>query len=114
MILEKAYAKINLTLDVTGKLPNGYHSVKMVMQSVELHDDVILSEGSQDGIKIKTNLKFLPNDNTNLAVKAANAFFEYTNIKNPSLEIELVKRIPVAAGLAGGSSNAAAVLRGLN
>lgn len=114
MILEKAYAKINLTLDVTGKLPNGYHSVKMVMQSVELHDDVILSEGSQTGIKIKSNLKFLPNDNTNLAVKAANAFFEYTKIQNPSLEIELVKRIPVAAGLAGGSSNAAAVLRGLN
>ena len=114
MILEKAYAKINLTLDVTGKLPNGYHSVKMVMQSVELHDDVILSEGSQTGIKIKSNLKFLPNDNTNLAVKAANAFFEYTKIQNPLLEIELVKRIPVAAGLAGGSSNAAAVLRGLN
>ena len=81
MILEKAYAKINLTLDVTGKLPNGYHSVKMVMQSVELHDDVILSEGSQDGIKIKTNLKFLPNDNTNLAVKAANAFLNIQILK---------------------------------
>ena len=113
-ILEKAYAKINLTLDVTGKLPNGYHSVKMVMQSVELHDDVILSKSDKEGIRIKSNLKFLPNDNTNLAVRAANAFFEHENIKNPSLEIELVKRIPVAAGLAGGSSNAAAVLRGLN
>lgn len=114
MILEKAYAKINLTLDVTGKLPNGYHSVKMVMQSLELHDDVILTKSDKQGIKIKSNLKFLPNDNTNLAVKAANAFFEYVEIQNPSLEIELVKRIPVAAGLAGGSSNAAAVLRGLN
>ncbi len=114
MILEKAYAKINLTLDVTGKLENGYHSVKMVMQSVELHDDVILSKSDKQGIKIKSNLKFLPDDNTNLAVRAANEFFEYTKIQNPSLEIELVKRIPVAAGLAGGSSNAAAVLRGLN
>lgn len=113
-VLEKAYAKINLTLDVTGKLENGYHSVKMVMQSLELHDDVILSKGIGQGIKIKTNLRFLPNDSSNLAYKAGNAFFEYINIQNPSLDIELKKRIPVAAGLAGGSSNAAAVLRGLN
>ena len=89
MILEKAYAKINLTLDVTGKLPNGYHFVKMVMQSVELHDDVILSEGSQTGIKIKSNLKFLPNDNTNLAVKAANAFLNIQKYKIHRLKLSL-------------------------
>lgn len=113
-VFEKAYAKINLTLDVTGKLPNGYHSVKMVMQSIELHDDIILSQGTEKGIKISSNLDFLPDDDTNLAVRAAKVFFEYNKIDNPSIEITLEKRIPVAAGLAGGSSNAAAVLRGLN
>lgn len=112
-IIEKAYAKINLTLDITGKLENGYHTVKMIMQSLELCDDVILTKSLKNGIQIKSNLKFLPNNETNLAFIAANKFYEFTKIEK-GLEIELIKNIPVAAGLAGGSSNAAAVLRGLN
>lgn len=109
-----AHAKINLTLDVTGRLENGYHTVKMVMQTLALHDDITVRRGTRQGISIQTNRDFLPEDNSNLAVRAAIHFFECTGAKNDGVHITLVKRIPVAAGLAGGSSNAAATLRALD
>ncbi|MBS5150059.1 MAG: 4-(cytidine 5'-diphospho)-2-C-methyl-D-erythritol kinase [Butyricicoccus pullicaecorum] len=109
-----AYAKINLTLDVTGKLPNGYHTVRMVMDSVDLHDDVTITKNTCNQITLSCNRPYVPTDDRNLAVRAAHLFFEQTGILCSGLQIDLVKRIPVAAGLAGGSTDAAAVLKGLN
>lgn len=109
-----AHAKINLTLDVTGKLPNGYHTVKMVMQTLALHDLITVRRGTRQGISIEADRDGLPTNNSNLAVRAAIHFFECTGAKNDGVHIALIKRIPVAAGLAGGSSNAAATLRALN
>ncbi len=108
----RAYAKINLSLDVMGTLENGYHEVKMVMQTVSLYDLVTVTK-IDDGIEVSTNLPFLPTDKNNLAYKAAVEFFNYTKIK-PCVHINISKRIPVGAGLAGGSSNASAVLKALN
>ncbi|MGE4547985.1 MAG: 4-(cytidine 5'-diphospho)-2-C-methyl-D-erythritol kinase [Intestinibacillus sp.] len=113
-IRREAYAKINLTLDVTGKRPDGYHTVKMVMQSVALHDDVTVRLTDGGGYRLENNLSFLPNDHRNLAMRAARLFYERTGLANPGTEIDIVKRIPVAAGLAGGSTDAAAVLRALD
>lgn len=113
-ITEQAFAKINITLDVTGQLPNGYHTVKMVMQSLELHDDLIVRRGGGAGVRMKSNIRFLSDDETNLAVRAARLFLERTGLPDDGIDIELHKRIPVAAGLAGGSSDAAAVLRAMN
>jgi 4-diphosphocytidyl-2-C-methyl-D-erythritol kinase len=107
----RAYAKINLSLDVLGKMPNGYHEVKMVMQTVSLFDLVTLEKS--DSISLSSNLGFLPNNSDNLAYAAADEFFKETGI-NSGVKITLSKHIPVGAGLAGGSSDAAAVLRGLN
>lgn len=108
----RAYAKINLSLDVLGKLDNGYHEVQMIMQTVSLYDLVSVTQ-IKEGIEISTNLPFLPLDKNNLAYKAAEEFFNYTGI-NPCVHIDISKRIPVGAGLAGGSSNASAVLKALN
>ena len=108
----RAYAKINLSLDVLGKLDNGYHEVQMVMQTVSLYDLVTVTK-INEGIEISTNLPFLPVDKNNLAYKAAEEFFNYTKI-DPCVHIDISKRIPVGAGLAGGSSNASAVLKALN
>lgn len=108
----KAFAKINLSLDVLGTLPNGYHEVKMVMQTVSLYDVVELTK-LDEGIVLGCSLKFLPTGSDNLAYRAAEAFFAETGIKG-GVKIYLKKHIPVGAGLAGGSSNAAAVLTGLN
>ena len=113
-ITEQAFAKINITLDVTGQLLNGYHTVKMVMQSLELHDDLIVRRGGGAGVRMKSNIRFLSDDETNLAVRAARLFLERTGLPDDGIDIELHKRIPVAAGLAGGSSDAAAVLRAMN
>ncbi len=108
----KAFAKINLSLDVLGTLPNGYHEVKMVMQTVSLYDIVELTK-TESGISLGCSLKFLPTGRDNLAYRAAEAFFAETGIEG-GVKIYLKKHIPVGAGLAGGSSNAAAVLTGLN
>lgn len=112
-ISNKAFAKINLTLDVLGKLENGYHEVLMVMQSVSLYDIVTVSK-AEEGIELSVNLPYLPTDSGNIAYKAAEKFFEYTQIKNCGVKIDISKRIPVGAGLAGGSSNAAATLKAMN
>ena len=113
-IEEKAYAKLNLSLDVVSRLPDGYHAMKMVMQSVSLCDDVVIELNDSGEITAKTDLRYLPCDDRNLAARAARLFFEATGREGQGAEINLKKRIPVCAGLGGGSSDAAAVLRGLN
>ena len=108
----KARAKINLSLDVLSKRSDGYHEVRMIMQTLELHDRVILKEISE-GIEIQCNSPWVPSNNQNIAYKAAELIIRSYGIK-AGVSININKRIPVAAGLAGGSSNAAAVLKGLN
>lgn len=108
---ERAYAKINLTLDVVGKRADGYHDIKTVMQTVSLYD--IINIERSENIVITTNKHFIPTDRRNLVYKACESFFGSVGIKGGA-KIELIKRIPVSAGLAGGSSDAAATLRALN
>ncbi|MDK2801703.1 MAG: 4-diphosphocytidyl-2-C-methyl-D-erythritol kinase [Clostridiales bacterium] len=109
----KARAKINITLDVLNKREDGYHNVKMIMQTVDLYDTLYLEKIDQ-GIEVKTNLRYLPVDEKNVAYKAAQLFFNTVNIKDTGIKINIHKKIPVAAGLAGGSTDAAAVLIAMN
>ena len=109
----KALAKINLGLDVLGRRENGYHDVRMIMQSVYLYDDVVIVRKDLPGIEVETNLHFLPTDENNIAYKAAAMLMEEFKLPG-GVRIVLNKHIPVAAGMAGGSSNAAAVLFGMN
>ena len=109
----KALAKINLGLDVLGRRENGYHDVRMVMQSIYLYDEVKLEKTAEPGITVVSNLSFLPTGDGNIAYKAARLLKEEFQI-DEGIKITLNKHIPVAAGLAGGSSNAAAVLFGMN
>lgn len=113
MLYEKAPAKINLTLDVLHKRKDGFHEVEMVMTTVDLADRIGLRSTDDGKITIKTFDQFIPNDRKNLAYQAAELIIENYNVPN-GVEITLDKSIPVAAGLAGGSSDAAATLRGLN
>ena len=109
----KALAKINLGLDVLGRRENGYHDVKMVMQTIYLYDNVTISKTEEPGIQIESNLFYLPVDENNIAYKAAKKLMDEFQIQE-GVRIVLEKHIPVAAGMAGGSSNAAAVLVGMN
>ena len=109
----KALAKINLGLDVLGRRENGYHDVRMIMQSIYLYDDVKIELTAKPGIEVRTNLYFLPIDENNIAYKAAALLIDEFEIREGVI-ITLDKHIPVAAGMAGGSSNAAAVLFGMN
>ncbi len=109
----KAMGKINLGLDVLGRLDNGYHQVRMVMQMVNIYDKVTLTVLEEPGIWVNTNLSFLPADENNLVYKAARLLMEEFHVQK-GLKIDLYKFIPVAAGMAGGSSDAAAVLYGVN
>lgn len=109
----KALGKINLGLDVLGRRENGYHDVRMVMQTLYLYDNVTLMKKKEPGIEIETNLHFLPKDENNIAWKAARLLMDEFAITD-GIRIILDKHIPVAAGMAGGSSNAAAVLFGMN
>lgn len=109
----KARAKINLALDVLGRRADGYHDVKMIMQTVNLYDKIDIKKIKKPEIIIKTNLPYIPTDENNLAYKAAKLILDNYGIKT-GVFIRLFKVIPVAAGLAGGSSDAAAVLIGLN
>lgn len=113
-LTEPAYAKINLSLDVLGRREDGYHDLKMVMQSVSLCDQVRMTLGETERLTLSTNLGFLPVDGKNIAVMAARAFARHTGVDLARLSIHIDKRIPVCAGTAGGSSDGAAVLRGLN
>ena len=109
----KALAKINLGLDVLGRRENGYHDVRMVMQTIYLYDNITIQRTETPGITLESNLYFLPNDEGNIAYKAAKMLMDEFEIRD-GVHITLDKHIPVAAGLAGGSSNAAAVLVGMN
>lgn len=109
----KALAKINLGLDVLRRREDGYHEVKMIMQTISLCDELELRRRKQAGIQVKTNLHYLPTNENNLVYKAAKLLMEEFRIKD-GISIQLQKRIPVAAGMAGGSSDAAAVLWGMN
>ena len=110
----KACAKLNLSLDVLGRLDNGYHEMKMVMQTASLCDDVAVRLTDGGGITVQSNFGFLPRDGNNIAAKAAAAFFAAADMPGAGAAITLRKRIPVGAGLGGGSADAAAVLRALN
>ena len=112
-LILKAYGKINLGLDVVRRLENGYHQVRMVMQSVELADTVTMRRLPEDRISFKTDKPGLPCDERNLACKAAKLMKEKFSLQG-GVEITLEKRIPVAAGMAGGSADCAAVLKGMN
>ena len=115
-VKEKAYAKINLFLDVCAKREDGFHEIKTVMHTVSLCDDVTVFYTPSDRTNIRVSVdgnRFLPQDSRNLAYAAAQLYLDRCAI-NANIDIKLKKRIPVAAGLAGGSSDAAAVLRALN
>ena len=122
-----AYAKINITLDVTGRLPNGYHTIKSVMQQVDLCDEVTVERLEDPGVILTVESEcsglsaaghdLVPCDEKNIAYRAAKAIFaeaENRGLKVPGVHIHLKKRIPAAAGLAGGSTDAAAALVGIN
>ncbi|MCM1089611.1 MAG: 4-(cytidine 5'-diphospho)-2-C-methyl-D-erythritol kinase [Butyrivibrio sp.] len=109
--VRKAYAKINLGLDVLGILPNGYHEVKMVMQTVDIWDELTF-ERTASGITIATNSEELPTNGDNLIYKAAALMIDELGIKG-GVNIDLRKNIPIAAGMAGGSADAAAAMRGI-
>lgn len=113
MLYEKAPAKINLTLDVLGKREDGYHEVDMVMTTIDLADRLTFELLKEDVIQIQTYDRFIPNDQRNLAYQAAQLLKETNDVKQ-GVRITIQKKIPVAAGLAGGSTDAAAALRGLN
>ena len=110
----QAFAKLNLTLDILGKREDGYHDLRMVMQSITLADTLTLEENQGEGLRVSANLRFLPTGEKNLAAAAALRFWEVLGREPENLDIRIRKRIPVCAGMAGGSSDAAAVLRALN
>lgn len=111
--ISRSYAKINLTLDVLNKRADGYHDIKMIMQTVSLFDLILVDRTRESGISVSTNLRYLPNNDKNIAYKAAEAFTKKTGVRD-GVKIMIHKNIPVAAGLAGGSGNCAAVLTALN
>ncbi len=111
-ITVKSRAKINLSLDILSILPNGYHEVEMFMQQIDLYD-LVTVEKIPEGIEVTSNLYYLPTDQSNIAWKAAKCLIDTYGIQS-GVKIHLEKRVPVAAGLAGGSANAAAVLRAMN
>ena len=111
---DKAYAKLNLYLRVDEKREDGYHELTTVFQSVALHDDLAMTLHGSGGVSLRCNLPWLPRDERNLAVKAATLFYETAGLENHGLYLNISKKIPVGAGMAGGSTDAAAVLRTLN
>ncbi|GKU23290.1 4-(cytidine 5'-diphospho)-2-C-methyl-D-erythritol kinase [Clostridium folliculivorans] len=113
MIL-KAYAKINIALDVIGKREDGYHLLRMIMQTIDLYDVIhINKELSNDDITITCDNPFIPTDSRNLCYKAAKLFKEKYSISG-GVKIDIIKKIPMSAGMAGGSTDAAAVIKGMN
>lgn len=110
----KAYAKINLMLDILSRLENGYHDLFMIMQSVSLYDEVTVEKIPGRNITISCSIEGIPTDEKNIAHKAAKAFFAYTGIEGKGIHIHLEKNIPHAAGLAGGSTDGGAVIVALD
>ncbi len=113
-IQEKAYAKLNISLDVSKAREDGYHDMVMVMQTVSLCDDIEIELKDSGPVRAESNLPYIPKDSRNLAVKAASLFFRGTGREELGAVIRMQKNIPVGAGMAGGSTDAAAVLRALN
>lgn len=109
----KALAKVNLGLDVVRRREDGYHEVRMVMQTIHLYDRLEIEKRKEPGISLSSNLSFLPTNENNLVYKAGKLLIEEFGITE-GVSVELTKRIPVAAGMAGGSSDAAAMLYGMN
>ena len=114
VIYEKAWAKLNLCLDVTEKLPDGYHGIRSIMQSISFCDDIEIHPFEHKGWSVDCNFRYVPTGDTNLAVRAAMLYSSVTGLGTKGGLIKIHKRIPVCGGFGGGSSNAAAVLRGLN
>lgn len=112
-VYQKAYAKINIGLDVLRRRPDGYHEVRMIMQTVDLCDELVIEKRQKAGIELQTDNSELPSDSGNLVYRAAEMLLREKKIEE-GVKITLVKRIPIAAGMAGGSSDAAAAMRGLN
>ncbi len=110
----KAYAKINLMLDILEVLPNGYHNLWMIMQSVSLFDEVTVEKNDKNKIRLTCSDKKIPTNEKNIAYKAAMNFFEETGIENFGVDIHIEKNIPSEAGLAGGSADGAAVIKALD
>ena len=110
----KAYAKINLMLDILSRLENGYHDLYMIMQSVSLYDTITVETTDKKDIAITCDVPSIPTDEKNIAHKAAKAFFAYTGIENCGIAIDIRKKIPHAAGLAGGSTDGSAVIVALD
>lgn len=113
MIKEKAYAKINLGLDVLRRRPDGYHEVKMIMQTVDICDDLTFEKSGEPGVRLEIEGANLPADGSNLICRAAALLIKERRLLE-GVHITLKKRIPIAAGMAGGSADAAAALRGMN
>jgi len=111
---EKAYGKLNLSLDVTGRREDGYHDLAMLMQTVTVCDELSLRFRDDGRVRASSNLRFIPEDERNLAVRAALRFLEAVGEQGQGLQIDMRKQIPVGAGMGGGSADAAAVLRALN
>ena len=114
---EYAYAKLNLSLDVTGRREDGYHDMLMVMQTISVSDRIDLELTEEPGIQAECNFRYVPTDGRNLAVRAAQVYLQAVaenQHETPGVYIRLEKHIPVGAGMAGGSADAAAVLRGMN
>ncbi len=111
---EKAYAKLNISLDVTEKRADGFHEMVMVNQSVSLADDVTVTLTDDGAVRARTSFSFIPGDERNLAVKAAMRYLKEIGDAATGARIEIEKRIPVGAGMGGGSADAAAVLRAMN
>ncbi|MBQ9519808.1 MAG: 4-(cytidine 5'-diphospho)-2-C-methyl-D-erythritol kinase [Firmicutes bacterium] len=107
-----ARAKINIALDVVGKREDGYHDLRMIMQTVNLCDSIVIEKSREKGIRLKSNLSWLPCDERNLVYRAADEMIKLCGIKS-GVDIDLKKRIPAAAGLAGGSADCAAALVGM-
>lgn len=112
--IEKAYGKLNLALEVLGRRDDGYHDMRMIMQSVEFSDELTVTLNREDRWYAASNLRYIPSDDRNIALKAARLFFEELGEKNVGVDIFIKKNIPVCAGMGGGSSDGAAVLRALN
>ncbi len=110
----KAYAKINLSIDIVSRMDDGYHNMRMIMQSVALHDAIAVAVKKGDGISVRTDLRYLPCDDRNIAARAASVYYAHTGITGYHTSINIEKQIPVCAGLGGGSTDGAAVLRALN
>lgn len=113
-LYESAFAKINLTLDVLGKRPDGYHDLKSVMQTISIRDDIEIDIGTKKPWVLRCDKEGIPTDSSNLAWKAAQVYCEAMGKDPNGIEIRITKRIPSGAGLGGGSADAAAVLKALN